>query len=336
MTILISKVNQLGDNVVFFPAVQYLRRMLPDAELVLVTSPGVRELYESCVVGVRVLTTPTVEFNSAWKHPWQLLSLMRAWRAFRPDMVLLGDDQGNVAHLLASCSGAGKVFGPLNRRLPTNRLNGCRVPLDLSTLVAHQNWELLRALAEELAFSISDKPPAPDLSALIMPDTRAHDVIIHPGASRAYKCWPIERFAELASELAGNHRVGWIVSGTDTETFDLDPRIHRLRTRDLKELVSTIAAARLFVGNNSGPMNIASALGVAGVIFNGPSTPNWNPAWHQERFSLLTDAGLTCQPCDRLTHPVNVCLNVSEPMACMKRWTVEKVVELCAAKLANL
>ena len=73
-------------------------------------------------------------------------------------------------------------------------------------------------------------------------------------------------------------------------------------------------------------MNIASALGVPGVIMNGPSTPNWNPAWHGDRFTLLSDPSLACQPCDQLTHPVNACQNLEEPMACMKRWTVERVL----------
>ena len=63
MTVLISKVNQLGDNVVFLPVVQELRRVFPDVRRVVATSPVARELYTRCVPEVKVVTRPAAEFN---------------------------------------------------------------------------------------------------------------------------------------------------------------------------------------------------------------------------------------------------------------------------------
>ena len=94
-----------------------------------------------------------------------------------------------------------------------------------------------------------------------------------------------------------------------------------------------MAGARHFVGNNSGPMNIASALGVSGTILNGPSAANWDPPWHGERFDLLRDPALACQPCDPLTHPANVCQNREHPMACMLRWSVDDVLKEVSRRL---
>jgi ADP-heptose:LPS heptosyltransferase len=336
MTILISKVNQLGDNVVFLPVVQHLCQALPSARIVVVTSPGVRELYERCTPGVEVATCTTAEFNKAWASPIRLLQLIRAWRAQRPDAVLLGDDQGNVAHVLAACSGAAQIVGPLNTRLPANRLIGHRVALDLKTLVAHQNWNILHALGATLPIATPDLPPPPDLSAMVAPAAPTRDVVIHAGASRSYKRWLPDRYVALANHLvAQGHRVALVDQGMGETESLLNHRIERIKPGTLSELVSLLAKARLFVGNNSGPMNIASALGVPGVIFNGPSTANWDPAWHRERFTLLSDPALSCQPCDQLTHPVNMCQNVSEPMACMKRWDVAKVAAICEQKLRD-
>jgi len=331
MTVLISKVNQLGDNVVFLPVVQGLRALFPDLRIIVATSPVARDLYTKCVPGAEVIVWPTAEFNGAWKKPWHLLSLAVAWRSFKPDAVLLGDDQGNVAHALAWASGAKIRVGPSIDSIRANSLLTHRIPLDLTKHVAVQNWGIAQCLAEQLGGRLPDTAPPPDLSGLIRQSSESKaDIIIHAGASRAYKRWPLDRYVRLANGLAESHRVTWIDQGDEQ---GLLPNVSRFKPGDLGSFITLLAGAKLFIGNNSGPMNIASALGVPGIIFNGPSTPNWNPAWHGERFTLLADPTLACQPCDKLTHPVNACHNVSEPMACMNRWSVEAVGQMVHERL---
>lgn len=332
MTVLISKVNQLGDNVVFLPVVQELRRLFPDVRLVVATSPVARELYTRCVPGVKVITRPTAEFNGAWRRPWHLLPLAAEWRAFRPHAVLLGDDQGNVAHALAWASGARLRVGPKIESIRANKLLTHRVPLHLPRLVAEQNWGIAQQLANLLGGTLPEVIPPPDLTGLIQASDDGTDIVIHPGASRAYKRWPFERYVRLANLLARDHRVTWIEQGDEQ---GLHPAVRRFKPGDLGAFITLLAGARLFIGNNSGPMNIASALGIPGLVFNGPSTPNWNPVWHAQRFVLLSDPALACQPCDKLTHPVNVCQNTTEPMACMNRWSVEMAAEKALELLAQ-
>ena len=334
MTVLISKVNQLGDNVVFLPVVQGLRDLFPDLRIIVATSPVARDLYTKCVPGAEVITWPTAEFNGAWKKPWHLLSLAAAWRSFKPDAVLLGDDQGNVAHALAWATGARIRVGPSIDSIRANGLLTHRVPLDLTKHVAVQNRSIAQCLATQLGGCLPDTAPPPDLSGLIQQssETKA-DIVIHAGASRAYKRWPLDRYVRLANGLSESHRVTWIDQGDEQ---GLLPSVSRFKPGDLGTFITLVAGAKLFIGNNSGPMNIASALGVPGIIFNGPSTPNWNPAWNSERFTLLTDPTLACQPCDKLTHPVNACHNVFEPMACMNRWSVETVMQMALERLTHL
>ncbi len=333
MTVLISKVNQLGDNVVFLPVVQELRRMFPGMRIVVATSPVARDLYTRCVPGAEVITRRTAEFNGAWRRPWHLLSLAAEWRAFKPDAVLLGDDQGNVAHALAWASGAKLRVGPKIESIQTGRLLNHRVPLDLSLLVARQNWTIAGQFVALLGGTLPENMPAPDLSGLVQGTAGGPEIVIHAGASRAYKRWPMDRYVELANLLAKSHQVTWVEQGE--EAVGLERTVSRFKPGDLGAFITLLAGARLFIGNNSGPMNIASALGTPGLIFNGPSTANWNPAWHAERFTLLTDAALACQPCDKLSHPVDVCQNTAEPMACMRRWSVEMAAEKARAMLSR-
>ena len=192
----------------------------------------------------------------------------------------------------------------------------------LSQHVALQNWGIAKQLAELIGGQLPEKPLAPDLSGLVE-STWGSGIVIHAGASRAYKRWPMDRYVRLANLLTAHHQVTWVDQGSDE---GLLPAVNRFKQGELAAFVTLLAGAKLFIGNNSGPMNMASALGVPGIIFNGPSTPNWNPAWHAERFTLLTDPALACQPCDKLTHPVNTCQNAAEPMACMNRLSVEAVL----------
>ena len=333
--LLIFKVNQLGDNVVFLPTVQALTRAMPEAKITVVTSPVAEQLYRVTCPQVDTLTYETRAFNQSWRHPVELFKLCRTFRALRPDACLIADDQGNASYIMARASGARTIVGPLLEKRFTGFLIQHRVAISLHDSVAKQNWQIAKALLQDLKVntaSLPDSPPAPDLSSFGA-DTPC-GILIHPGASRDYKRWPMDRYVALAKELVQSHPVVWITQNVPEEEA-LPPAVRREKPASLAAFISLMAGAQFFIGNNSGPMNIASALGLSGLIFNGPSTPNWDPPWHPERLLLLRDPALKCQPCDAFTHPVDTCQNSQQPMICMKRWSVEEVAQLTLDRLRS-
>lgn len=317
MTLLVFKVNQLGDNVVFLPVVQSLAAAHPDSRIVVLTSPTAARLYEVCCPRVELCIFETAQFNGAWRQPWLLMRMAARLRGLKPDACLLGDDQGNVAHLLARLSGAKLCVGPQTPHVRLNAMLQHRIATDAMESVAAHNWRIAGS-----KFELPGIMPAPNLSGFGSDESGA--IVIHVGASREYQRWPLKNFIELANRLAETHAVRWIEQGTEA---GLDDAVQRVKTNSLDELVRVIAGARLFVGNNSGPMHIASACGTPGVILIGPSSPRWDPAWHRERFELLREPRLSCQPCDSATKPANRCLNLHAPMACLNRWSVDAVHE---------
>jgi ADP-heptose:LPS heptosyltransferase len=336
MRLLIFKVNQLGDNIVFLPVVQWLEKLLPGTAITLLTSPVAAPLYGNCARSVHVIQEPTAGFNGAWKSPRELLRLRRVVRAVKPDACFVANDQGNVAHLLARLSGAKIRVGPRESRCRLRALLSHQVPLRLADPVALQNWRIAAALLDAVGAdrgAMPDAPPAPDVSALIAPGSADKPfVLIHPGASRAYQRWFIERYVELANRLAAKIDVRF-VSQNEAAEAALDPRVQRVGTGSLQAFFGIMSQAALFIGNNSGPMHIASVCGVPGVIFIGPSAHHWRPMWHAERFTLLRDPSLACQPCDADIAPVNHCTNTSEPMACMKRVSVDEAHRVVCGRL---
>jgi ADP-heptose:LPS heptosyltransferase len=328
MRLLIFKVNQLGDNVVFLPVVQQITRLHPGWQITVCTSPVAAPLYHTACPGVRVLEFATKSFNGSWKRPLDLARLLWQFCRLPHDACLLGNDQGNVAHLLARACGASRAVGALIPERYLGWLLHQRVVVDFTLPDAWQNWQIARALVPELPARV----PPPDLSAF---GRREHGgIFIHAGASRDYKKWPLDSYVALATRLSASTQVIWMDQGLPAEEA-LPATVQRVKPGTLGDLIREMAGARLFIGNNSGPMNLASALGVPGLIFNGPSTAAWDPYWHRERFDLLRDADLPCQPCDLPMRPVNACQNQAEPMACMKRWSVERVHERVMQKLAE-
>jgi heptosyltransferase-3 len=100
---------------------------------------------------------------------------------------------------------------------------------------------------------------------------RSGSAVIHPFAGSPKKRWPLERFQELAERLARRMPVEWC-AGPEDEL----PGARRFE--DLYELACWLAAARIYIGNDSGPTHLAAAVGTPVVALFGPSDPVvWAP-----------------------------------------------------------
>jgi hypothetical protein len=111
------------------------------------------------------------------------------------------------------------------------------------------------------------------------------DVVIHPGAGGADKCWPVERYAELAVRLKGEGRsVRILIGEVERERWPAQ-QIERLaavaqlkQPATLVDLLWEISTAARFVGNDSGPGHLAGILGVPTLSLFGPTDPSrWHP-----------------------------------------------------------
>jgi heptosyltransferase III len=93
--------------------------------------------------------------------------------------------------------------------------------------------------------------------------------VIHPFSGSAKKCWPLERYGELASRLG--MPVRWCAGPEET----LEDAV---RIADLYELAGWLATARVYIGNDSGVTHLAAAVGTPVVALFGPTDPRmWAP-----------------------------------------------------------
>jgi ADP-heptose:LPS heptosyltransferase len=117
-------------------------------------------------------------------------------------------------------------------------------------------------------------------------------VALHPGGGRHWnRRWPLERFAELGARATDISGATILVVGGDDERDEagaLVAQIARLRPHArvvdgagaaLNHLANQLAAADLFVGNDSAPMHVAAAVHTPVVAVHGPTGTEF--LWHR-------------------------------------------------------
>jgi ADP-heptose:LPS heptosyltransferase len=119
-------------------------------------------------------------------------------------------------------------------------------------------------------------------------------VVLHPGAGSAAKAWP--GFPDLARGLVAAGVPIVVTTGPAdpgvTRWLESVPasRCHAAADLSLRELAALTAAARAYVGNDSGPTHLAAATGCPTVALFGPTDPVvWAPLG--PRVTVLTGAG---------------------------------------------
>jgi heptosyltransferase-3 len=101
------------------------------------------------------------------------------------------------------------------------------------------------------------------------PAARGHFAVIHPFSSSPKKCWPLERYRELARRL--KIPVRWCAGPEEY----LPGAVH---VDDLYQLACWLSTARVYIGNDAGITHLAAAVGTPVVALFGPTNPRiWGP-----------------------------------------------------------
>ncbi len=124
--------------------------------------------------------------------------------------------------------------------------------------------------------------PEPDWSALAAggPALPPRAALLVPGAAphRPGKRWPSEHFGELAAILAARGMVPVVLGGAAEAPLAAairarcDTALDLTGRTSMTELFAVAARAELAVGNDTGPMHIAAAMGCRSVVLFGPDS----------------------------------------------------------------
>jgi heptosyltransferase-2 len=139
------------------------------------------------------------------------------------------------------------------------------------------------------------------------------------------KCWPIERFKEVAKRLCSDEK-NFIVFLGDFDSRDviknicleMPNRIINLAGKTtLRELTALISQLDLFLTNDSGPMHIAAAFDIDQIALFG-STSDVLTGPYSEK-AIVINKKVKCSPCFKRVCPID--------FKCMQKISVDEVFD---------
>ncbi|GIX07522.1 MAG: ADP-heptose--LPS heptosyltransferase [Candidatus Poribacteria bacterium] len=127
---------------------------------------------------------------------------------------------------------------------------------------------------------------------------------VHPGGNWSYKLWPPERFGAVVQALVRRLRaVVLVFAGPGEETLQerliaqADGQAIPVPVLPLRLLAALIARCRLYLGNDTGPMHIAAAVGVPVVALFEPTDDQRSGPYGPNHRVLRSGLDLGCNPC---------------------------------------
>ena len=298
--ILVIKLDHLGDVLLATPVFSNLRRAYPNAELHALTGAWSRVVLEK-----HPDVNNVIEYNSpAFCRTGQPTSLRETFKLYRQ---LRRQKYGLIVELRSDWRTVWFAF----LRFAPKRLS--RAALQVANKLGFaqfsgthettRNLDVLRQAGiptsvETAIFSVTteDKKWASDFLATYQIDRQHPLIAIHPGSPIALKRWMPERYAELADWLIAQKRAQILYVGvkdeipiiTEIQALMRGESINIAGKTTLTQLASILHTCNVFIGNDSGPMHLAAAVGTQTVGLYGPGDPT--------RFG---PAGAKCQTIQR-------------------------------------
>ena len=302
--ILIRLPNWVGDIVMTLPALQALRVYKPDAHFVAMVRSNHLDFARRIVAINEVVETPHFSGPNRAKSWWQNVQKIR-------------DQKIQAAVLFAtSFESALTVWAagiPIRIGHATDWRSGLlthKVPVNV---VDHRTRGFLRLVekvgaipdceSSPLLFKAAEQQYVDLLFKQFGLSSEAAPIFVNPAAAKIARAWSSNRFEELVDRLANEHGDVPIVVHVrhpfvPTDGWPKNPAVHLIKDATLVQLGAIMGRCRLYVGNDSGPMHIAAALGIPSIGIYGPSHPDYTSPHELTNGSHLAISGfLPCSPC---------------------------------------
>jgi ADP-heptose:LPS heptosyltransferase len=343
--LLIVRLGHLGDLLHLLPTVQEIRKQRPDVRLELVTGPWNRGLLEHSIFdAVHEYTPDLVQYHRGDRRgvrsPAEERDFIQSLSRERVDVVFCP----SAPHL----ADLPLIIGLRPARYVGGDWKGLSVPVSFSRLTRphdSRRYEL-DAVADYLPLMGLVRPEA--LSLKYVPAAASRQkvqswceehklqpgrlVVMAPGSGWPGKCWPAERFAQLADWLVGRYGVQVVLTGSPAERGLCELVRGHMRAQagaaagvfSIDESAALIERAALLVGNDSAPVHLAAAMNRPTISLWGPTFPEaWAP--HGEAHRVVRSE----QVCDGCTywHPSAICTGRPPCMTTLSLAAVQAALE---------
>jgi lipopolysaccharide export system permease protein len=275
LRILFISSNRIGDAVLTTGLLAWLEAAHPKARFTIVCGPVAADLFRAVPRLERLIVLKKKKYHGHWFDLWQQCIGTR-W-----DLIV---DLRNslVARLLLAQRKAYKPAQPSGR----HKVEDLASLLNLSPPPAPRLW--------------LDKTAKLRAEALIPSGLTQPLLALAPAANWPPKQWPIECFIELAKKLTAEGEplaeAKLLIVAAPHEREQLLPLLNAFPAgriidaigNDLLTVAACLQKARLFIGNDSGLMHIAAAMGTPTLGLFGPGHENIYGPWGEKTAIVRT------------------------------------------------
>jgi heptosyltransferase II len=289
--LLIRATNWVGDAIMALPALRALRGRFAAAEIVVVARPYVADIYRDQGICDRLVAYDPRGMHAGLRGRERIAAELRGEK-FAVALLL---QNAFDAAWLAWRAGVRERIGYARDGRSALLTQAVPVPR-AGEIPSHEQFYYLELLRRA---GLVDNPSGEKFISLrVNQDAKQHAeerlsaagarggalrVAIGAGASYgSAKCWPPERFASVADGLMTQFDADVILFGTMAET-QVTSAIAAGMMRSpidlggktaIAELPALLSRCHLFIGNDSGAMHVAAAVGLPVVAVFGPTDPD--------------------------------------------------------------
>ncbi len=304
--LLIIELWRLGDLVI---ATAFLRAAVERFDVTLLAKPYALDVQQRLWPDVKIypFEAPWTAFNNKYQlWRWPLLEMIR----LRQSLAAEHFDVGFSArwdprdHLLL------KIIG-VKERIGFPRVGSgifLTRPITRPAPESHR-YESWRVMGKTLGL---DLPPRDQLAP--PPPNHEKTILLHSGAYRPVRVWPLENWRRLASHFRQKNYTVQVVCDPDQESWwKQNGETSVAAPTTVTELIKLTDHAGAIIGNDSGPGHLAALCGVPTFTIFGPQLPEWFAPLHP-RSEWIEGKACPFKPCsDSCRFPKPFCIqNLSE------------------------
>jgi heptosyltransferase II len=288
--ILIRATNWIGDAIMALPSLRAVRERFPDAKIAILARPYVVDIYRGQKVCDELFA---YDPKGAHAGLGGRERLARELRAQNFDVALLLQNAFDAAWLAWRAGIPQRIgYARDGRSLLLTKRIAVPKPGEIPPHEQFYYLELLRragwinSLPQESCakLSVSQEQARRAEENLLSASARQDRPRIAIGAGASYgsaKCWPPDRFADFVNRFRQHTDADVILFGTAAEQQVSDaiaagikgPSISLVGKTTTADLPALLSRCQLFVGNDSGAMHVAAAVGLNVVGIFGPTDP---------------------------------------------------------------
>ena len=340
----------IGDVIFSTPLLRNLAENIPEAEIYYLCNRRTHFLLKNHPLIKKVFMYERDEFEDLKKKSRR--AFIRKWLDFIADIkkerigTAIDLSLNSLYGFLALAAGIKYRVG-LNYKKRSRFLNR-KINFGgfLDKHVAEYHLDVLRYMGMDVKPLPMEIYPSPESQALAKEFLRSNGLSnnniigIVPCGGQAFgrdndkiRRWPKEKFSQLIDELIEKYKAKIFIFAGAHEKQDVDDILNNVKHKEscyefTKSIIDVIVAlmqkCSLVIGNNTGPLRFADALGKKTIELAGPVDPKVYGVYpFDEKKNVIISKDLDCSPCYKKFR-INPC---ERNLACLEKIEVDEVMD---------